>query len=131
MRPHLHFKSEKAKRPQTLKDEEMFEKWKSIRHRAFSGNQDEMKQAILEADKIADQALENHGFTAETTEDKLIQIMSEDLGWIRSIAQKANNYRNKIAENPEIEVERSDVKKAIYNYEALLEELDVINRLDF
>ena len=131
LRPHLRFKSEKIKRPQTPEDKEMFEHWKSIRRRAFGGNQDEMKQAILEADKITDKALENHGFTAETTEAKILQILSEELARIRGIAQKANNYRNKIAEDPSMEVDRADVKKAIHNYEALLEELDVIDPRDF
>lgn len=127
-RPHLHFRDGRIRRPQTPEDREMAERWKKIREKAFSGSQDEMKQSILEADKIADKALENHGFTAENTEGKLLQIMSEDLGWIRSIGQKANNFRNKIANDPSIEVERSDVKRAIQNYEALLDELDVIDR---
>lgn len=131
LRPHLQFKGGRIKRPQTATDREMFERWKIIRQKAFNGNQDEMKQAILEADKVVDEALENHGFTAPNTEEKILQIMSEELAWIRRIAQKANNYRNRIAENPAIEVERSDVKKAIHNYEALLEELGVIDRREF
>jgi len=131
LRPHLHFKNERVRRPQTPDDIEMFEKWKTIRQKAFGGKQDDMKQAILEADKVADKALENHGFTAPTTEEKILQILSEDLGWIRRIAQKANSYRNKIAENPAMEVEFDDVKKAIHDYEALLEELDIIDPRKF
>lgn len=130
-RPHLHFHSGRVRRQQTPEDKEMFERWKTIRQRAFHGNQDEMKQAILEADSIADKALENHGFDAPDTEGKILQILSDDLGWIRGTAQKANNYRNKIYENPDMEVDPVDVKKAIYNYQTLLSELDIIDPKEF
>ncbi|MEK7138149.1 MAG: hypothetical protein AAB787_01440 [Patescibacteria group bacterium] len=131
MRPHLRFHYGKIKRPKTPDDIEIFEKWKSIRQRIWNGDQDEVKQAILEADKIVNHALENHGFDGSTTEDKIFQILSDDLWRPREAAKKANKFHNKISENPDIEVDRSDAKKAIHNYEILLEELDVIDRRDF
>lgn len=86
-----------------------------------------MKQAIIEADKLVNTALENAGFTGETTYKKIEQILSDELGWIRGAGYKAAEYREKMHYDPDFKIYASDVKQAIQNYEIVLKELNVID----
>jgi len=125
-RPRLTFKR-KAKRPPTAEEVVLIERWRAVRNKAFSGDANSMRLAIIEADKILDDVLKNVGFTAETVTDKILQILSDDLGWIRSKAMDAHNYYLKLEEDPEYEIDLDEVKKAIHNYEAVLKELDLVD----
>lgn len=86
-----------------------------------------MRLAIIEADKILDDVLKNVGFTAETVSDKILQILSDDLSRIRKKATEAHEYYLKLENDPDYEVDFDEVKKAIYNYEAILKELDIVD----
>ncbi|MBI3588926.1 MAG: hypothetical protein HY093_00725 [Candidatus Liptonbacteria bacterium] len=126
-RPHLAIQTPKIKKVLSEEEKAVMVEWRSIRKKALSGDTDLMKLAIMEADKLAGEILERVGFTGETTGDKINQILSDDLGWIRSPALKANEYRNHIVHTPDFEITREGVKKAIHNYEVMLQELDVID----
>ena len=125
-RPHLTFKR-RVKRPPTAEELVIIEHWRSIRKKAFSGDQNSMRLAIIEADKVLDDAFKNVGFTADTVSGKILQILSDDLGWIRNIANKAHDYYLELEEKPEEKVDPDDVKRAIQNYEKVLKELDVVD----
>ncbi len=125
-RPHLKIKH-LGKRILSLEEKAIIEHWRTIRAKAFSRDPDQMKLAIIEADKVAEQALASVGFTGETTGDKINQILVDELGWIRRAAMSAHKYRNKIIDMPAEEIDADDVKKSIHNYEILLKELDIID----
>lgn len=125
-RPHLTFKR-KAKRPPTAEEIVLIEHWRSVRKKAFSSDPNSMRLAIIEADKILDDVLKNVGFTAETVSDKILQILSDDLSRIRKKATEAHEYYLKLENDPDYEVDFDEVKKAIYNYEAILKELDIVD----
>ncbi len=128
-RPHIQIKKH-PKAPLTPEKIAALEFWRSIRDKAFSGNPDQMKMAILEADKFVGQALTNVGFTGENTEQKVQQILSDDIGWIRRAALKATRYRNKIMEESDFKIETDEIKTALQNYELLLKELGVLDPID-
>ncbi|MEK7180904.1 MAG: hypothetical protein AAB738_01030 [Patescibacteria group bacterium] len=125
-RPHLTFKR-KSKRAPTAEEMVIIEHWRSVRHKAFSGDTNSMRLAIIEADKILDDVLRNVGFTAETVSDKILQILSDDLYLIRNKATDAHEYYLKLESDPDYEVDFDEVKKAIYNYEAVLKELNIVD----
>ncbi len=126
-RPHIGIKNMKVKRILSPEERATIEHWRSIRAKAFSRDPSQMQQAIIEADKLVDQALASVGFTAETTIDKIYQILVDELGWIRRAAIKANQYRQQIIDLPLEEIDPEDVQRAIQNYEVLLKELDVVD----
>ena len=128
-RPHINIKK-RPPAPLTPEKKAALNFWCSIREKAFSGNLDQMKLAIIEADKFVGQALTNVGFSGENTGDKINQIMSEELGWIRRAGMKAHEYHNRIVDDPNFEIDSSDVKKTIHNFEVILKELELINPAD-
>ena len=125
-RPHLTFKR-RAKRPPTTEEKVLIERWRAVRNKAFSGDPNSMRLAIIEADKILDDVLKNVGFTAETVSGKILQILSDDLWRIRKKATDAHEFYLKLEEDPGYEIDLDEVKKAIHNYEAVLKELDIVD----
>lgn len=126
-RPKIGLKAHPVKRVSAPEEKAIVEHWRSIRERAFSRDPNQIKLAILEADKMVNEILTTVGFTGETTGDKINQILADELGWIRRATMKAHAYRNRLADEESSEIDPEEVKKAIHNYEVLLKEMDVID----
>lgn len=101
-------------------------RWDDIVEMSSSGSESDRRRAILEADIMLGDALNEKGFTGPTVADQLrsanpIQMTTLDLAW------SAHKLRNRIAHDGEaLELSERDVRTAIDQYRRALEELGAI-----
>ena len=97
-------------------------RWKEIRRHLVSSNDTEWRFAVIEADKIVDQALKQSGYPGETMGERMMLI---DPGELRSLDSlwSAHKLRNIIAHNLDYKVRFAEAHEAIENYEKALREL--------
>lgn len=100
-------------------------RWKEVREHLTSFREAEWKFAIIEADKIAEVALEEAGFPGETIGERMTLISRDQLVSIQDLWE-AHKLRNIIAHDPNYQVTYGEVRGAIERYEKALRELGVL-----
>ncbi len=106
--------------------EEVGDVWKQVQTFRNSENPAEWNMAVLRADALLDEMLQQSGYTeGETMADRLrvvdpTRIRSLDAVW------SAHRLRNSIAHDPRIEHTKETVNHAINAYEQALRELGVL-----
>ena len=91
-----------------------------IRH-IESPNQNDWKQAILEADMILDDILTGMGYKGESIGEKLKRVVSGDFKTIQD-AWEAHKVRNQIAHEPGFNLTHHDALQAVNLYKKVFEE---------
>jgi len=124
-RPKLHPAHGVTKKTFTLKDAVFKDRWLKIQAKFSQGTPDAHKLAIIDADKIADDALKRLGFTGDHMADRLEKIMPHELSSLDRLWQ-AHRLRNNLVHTPGYEVPQHDAKIAMGSYEAFLREIKVI-----
>ncbi len=100
-------------------------KWKEVREHLTSFREAEWKFAVIEADKIAEMALTEAGFSGETIGERMTLISKDQLVSIDDLWQ-AHKLRNLIAHEPNYQVRYEQVRLALEQYEKALRELGVL-----
>jgi hypothetical protein len=101
-------------------------KWIVIQEHFFTGGDNDLKIAILEADKVLDEALRGAGIQGGTLGDRLKKIKPSQLSDIDAIWQ-AHKLRNQIAHENDFKLKRDLAERALGIYEKALHELKVLD----
>jgi len=100
-------------------------KWKSVTQFTESQNPSDWKIAVIEADKMLDDALVASGFSGESLGERLKNLDSKSSPWVED-AWDAHKIRNRIAHETDFVLDSRDTRKAITKYERALRELRAI-----
>ncbi len=129
---HLHREIEEYAHNQALKKEKEKEtgpknrRWENILNYLFSNNENDWKQAILEADTMLFDLLTELGFQGETLGDKLKNVNTESFRSLDS-AWEVHNIRNRIAhEGSAFSFSLHETKRVIALYEQIFRDFGYI-----
>ena len=114
-------KTEPAYQETTAGDSVLSSRWERVKQHLDSNNQNDWKQAILEADIILDEILTSMGYRGESVGEKLKRVASGDMKSLQS-AWEAHKVRNNIAHEPGFVLGHHEAKAAIANYRSVFEE---------
>ena len=108
-----------AQDPETEKNTE----WQDIIDHIDSDNDSQWKLALIDADKILDNALRDADYDGETIGDRLKR--AEELGGFKSLqdAWEAHKVRNRIAHESGFELTKREARRAIELYKTVLQDL--------
>lgn len=113
-----------GKRSTTLNVEKYRTKWLAIEQSVDKDNNASCHIAILNADKLVDQALREKGFKGQTMGERLKSAKSSlphrDHIW------QAHKLRNKIAHEPDFKVNYDTTRRALAQFKQTLKDLGAI-----
>ena len=101
--------------------------WKDVERHFFAGDENDLKIAIIEADKALDNALRNAGITGATLGDRLKRLKPNQLPNLDNVWQ-AHKLRNQIAHDAEMSLKRDAAERALTIYRAALETLGALEK---
>lgn len=124
-RPRVHPSHTTSRRTLTLRDALMQERWRAVLAKAASGSADAFRIAVIDADKLADDALRQLGLEGEHMADRLEKIAPAEL---RSLERlwRAHRIRNDLVHTPGFELSREAAARTLEDYEAFLKEVQVL-----
>ncbi|MBI5138472.1 MAG: hypothetical protein HZA95_01590 [Candidatus Vogelbacteria bacterium] len=99
--------------------------WDSIQKHLATDSNTEWKLAVIEADKILDEATVKRGFVGDTLGERLKNADESVLSNLED-AWEAHKIRNRIAHEPGYHLTRRDAQRAISMFERVFKELNVI-----
>ncbi len=109
----------KKVRPRKLKTQYYVEKWKKLQSQLVDSKL--WPLAIIDADKLLDEALLAKGYRGKTMGERLVSaqrdIANNDLVWF------AHKLRNRLVNEPDIKVTKTDVKDALIGLRNALKDL--------
>ncbi len=114
-----------VKRTFTLRDALARDRWQDITKKASAGSPDLMKLAVIEADKLADDALKQFGLQGEHMADRLQQVRPEELRSLNAL-WASHRLRNEFVHTPGYHASAEEIRKALQGYEAFLKEVKVL-----
>ena len=100
--------------------------WAAIQEHFFTGGDNDLKVAILEADKVLDEALRTAGIQGSTLGDRLKKLDSSQLPDIDEVWD-AHKLRNQIAHEGDFKLKRDIAERALGIYEKALRELKALD----
>ena len=95
--------------------------WETALRHIYSPNQNDWKQAIIEADIILDEILTGMGYRGESVGEKLKRVVSGDFKSLNE-AWEAHKVRNQIAHEPGFKLDHHVAKATIALYRKVFEE---------
>jgi hypothetical protein len=99
--------------------------WSTIERHFFAGNDNDLKVALIEADKLLDEALRNAGVFGTTLGDRLKKVRPALLPNIEEVWQ-AHKLRNQIAHEGNFSIKRDTAERALTIYKNALQSLGAI-----
>ncbi len=96
-------------------------RWENVVKHIDSPNQNDWKQAILEADMILDELLSKMGYRGESVGEKLKRVEPGDFKSIQD-AWEAHKVRNQIAHEPGFTLNKIEAQQAYHLYKKVLDE---------
>ncbi len=123
-RPKLHPREQPKRRTFALRDEVLRERWDTVMRRA-TRSPDSLKLAVVEADKMVDDALRRLNIEGDTMADRLKQLHPDEITTLDRI-WRSHRLRNMIVHTPGFEMAQSDGEKAIEDFEAFLREIRIL-----
>ena len=99
--------------------------WKRIQSRIETGKESEYKLALIEADSLLGDVLEEKGYIGETLEEKLKQLDQVTLPNIAQI-KEVHQIRNNIVHNPDYRLSLDETRRAMSIYEKALIDLQAL-----
>ena len=124
-RPPIHPSHTLPRRTLTLRDALMQERWRAVLAKAASGSADAFRIAIIDADKLADDALKQLGLEGEHMADRLEKITPAELRSLERL-RRAHRIRNDFVHTPGFELSREAAARALEDYQAFLKEVQVL-----
>lgn len=130
---HVHHEIEEYKHNQSIREKKAREagvfkneRWKKVLDYLFSGNSNDWKLAVIEADSMLFNLVTQLGFKGDTLGDKLKNANRDNFRSL-SAAWEAHNVRNKIAhEGSSFEFSHHEAKMIISLYEKVFLEFGYI-----
>jgi|TARA_Y100000310_G_scaffold345866_1_gene471958 hypothetical protein len=102
------------------------EKWSQIVSHAASGNPNDWRHAVLDADIVLDEAITKMGYQGDGLGEKLKQVKSGELQTLQS-AWEAHKVRNALAhEGSDFVLTQREARRVIDLYRQVLEELNYL-----
>lgn len=93
--------------------------WLQIKKRMAAGGQNNMKLAILEADRVLDEILKASGYRGDNMNERLNQLSGHNLLDEEAVFH-AHKLRNKIVADPSYNLGKEEAEKAIAVYQSAL-----------
>lgn len=100
-------------------------RWETIAQHLDSTHESDWKVAVIEADKLVDDALARAGFSGETFGDRLSNIQPGTLLALDGVWW-AHKIRNRLAHEADYFLRYTEARQAIGYYEAALAELQLL-----
>ncbi len=100
-------------------------RWVKIEQRLESGQEAELKLAVIEADKFFDDILKRIGYLGKDMGERLRKINSSQMANIDDI-WSAHKIRNNIVHDVDYKLINIDAEEAVGAYKKALEELEVL-----
>lgn len=100
--------------------------WAEVQEHFFTGSDNDLKVAIIEADKVLDDALRSAGIRGATLGDRLKKIKPSQLPDIDAIWE-VHKLRNQIAHENDYQLKRDLAERALGVYEKALRELKALD----
>jgi hypothetical protein len=101
------------------------ERWNGVLSHLDSPRENDWKVAVIEADKLMDDALARAGFAGDTFGDRLMNIQPGTLVSLDGVWW-AHKVRNRLAHEPDYFLRYTEARQAIGYFEAALNELAMI-----
>lgn len=99
--------------------------WAKILSKLETGSEAEYKLAVIEADSLINDILEQEGYKGENLEEKLKKINKFFLPNMEELSQ-AHLVRNNIVYDPDYKLSLSEAKNILLIYEKALKDLEAI-----
>ncbi len=93
--------------------------WKSIQDHFYRGTENDIKMAVIEADKLLEEALRHSGVRGITLGDRLKNIKPSQYPHLDDVWQ-AHRLRNQIVHEPTFKLKRDAAERALKIYEEVL-----------
>ncbi len=122
--PFIGFKIKKGKRISVQERNYITKRRLEIESRLRSDNDSELKQLVIEADKLIDYALQASGYTGLTFADRLRSAESSIPNGIYNEIWQGHKVRNQIAHEHDLVISKQELNEAIRK---LLKYLKVFN----
>jgi len=100
--------------------------WQSIQKHFFEGDENDLKIAVIEADKMLNEALRGAGVLGTQLGDRLKKIKPGQIPNIDDVWQ-AHKIRNQIAHEPDFVLKRDLAERALAIYEKALQNLGIFD----
>jgi uncharacterized membrane protein YraQ (UPF0718 family) len=100
--------------------------WATAQQHFFSGNQNDLKMAIVEADNILNDALRYAGIEGTSLGERLKNIKRNQIPNLQEIWD-AHKLRNEIAHGSNFSLKRDTAERALETYRTALENLGVFD----
>ena len=100
--------------------------WQEIQRRMKTGDEAQIKLAIIDADKILDETIKMIGYRGDTMADRLKQLSPAQLSNINSIWE-VHKVRNRIVHDMDFSLTEHEAKIAISIYKQAFSELGLID----
>lgn len=107
------------------KKKKLVKKWKKIEQRLKSGQEAELKLAVIEADKFFDDILKKIGYLGKDMGERLRKINSSQIANIDDI-WSAHKVRNNIVHDVDFRLTEFETERTVRAYKKALEELEVV-----
>jgi len=96
--------------------------WKKVQTHFFSGNENDLKVAVMEADKLLDEGLRDAGIIGRDLGERLRRVKESDIPNLNEVWQ-AHKLRNQIAHEPGFKLKRDLAERALNIFEKALAQL--------
>lgn len=100
--------------------------WRGIKRHFFAGDENSLRIALLEADKVLEEALRLNGFQGETLGDRLKSAKPEDLPNLEQIWE-AHKLRNRLVHETDFKLNRDLAERALTAYEQAFKDLGLLD----
>ncbi|HTP57246.1 MAG TPA: hypothetical protein VMJ72_03180 [Candidatus Paceibacterota bacterium] len=101
------------------------QRWEAVIARLGSTHEADWKVAVIEADKLVDDAMSSHGYAGESFGDRLMNIEPGALVSLDGLWW-AHRIRNRLAHEPDFFLRYTEARQALSYYEQTLRELNLV-----
>ena len=108
-----------------LPKEDAKKEWAKIEEHFYKGDENDLKIAVIEADKLLEEALREAGVRGTTLGDRLKNIKTSQLPNLDQVWQ-AHRLRNDIVHQSTFKLKRDLAEKALNIYEETLKQLGLL-----
>lgn len=106
-----------------------FKAWAQIKRRLETGDQNHLKLAILEADRVLGEITKLGGYPGRSMNERLEKMTSTDLPGIEKIRQ-IHQLRSKIVSDPGFQISKEEAEEVIKTYGQAFREFGLIEAED-
>jgi len=125
-RPPLNLQSEPRRRVFTLGEALVKERWEKILKKISVGTPDSMALAVIDADKLVDDALKSLGLEGKHMADRLGQLSPDELKTFDRV-WRAHRLRNELVHSPDYKLTYGEAERALSDFEEFLKEVRALS----